>query len=230
VAFNLPQNTGSVTALQQLISDAQSCSLCPRMASSRRVLSLLNGDWHASVMFVAEAPGRLGAEVTGIPLFGDRSGDRFEELLNAIGWSRSQVFITNAVLCNPRGEDGNNDLPRMAEIRNCSTFLHRTITLVNPALVIALGRVALNALRSVHPHNLKLKEAAGKVRPWGERHLAVLYHPGPRTQVHRKWEQQLRDAKAIAAFAERELRITPSVKEEKSLLCQNFDCSVAFVD
>jgi uracil-DNA glycosylase len=184
------------------------------MNASKRVLSARNGDWSASVLFVAEAPGRLGAEVTGVPLFGDRTGDRFEELLRAMKWSRSKIFITNAILCNPRNVDGNNDVPSAEEVKNCSALLDRTIAVVDPSLVIALGRVALNALRAIHPHSLELKQHAGKVNKWGERHLAVLYHPGPRTQVHRKWELQLRDAKAVAAFAAKEFGIKPCCAQE----------------
>ncbi|MGH9433394.1 MAG: uracil-DNA glycosylase family protein, partial [Terriglobia bacterium] len=91
------------------------------MKCSRKVLSDRNGDWSAEILFVAEAPGRLGAEVTGVPLFGDRTGDRFEEILKRMKLRRSDVFITNAVLCNPRDDDGNNDTPKRLEIDNCSS-------------------------------------------------------------------------------------------------------------
>lgn len=158
-------------------------------------------------MFVAEAPGRLGAELTGIPLYGDRTGLRFEELLAAMNWKRTNIFITNAVLCNPRNDAGNNDVPKKEEIKNCSGFLRRTIMEVNPKLIIALGRIALNALHAIHPHDLDLKSSAGKTVPWYARHLAVLYHPGPRTQVHRKWQLQVEDAVAVAHFAEQKLGI-----------------------
>src|SRR5579859_4259796 len=80
-----PANAGHKdSAKLLLLQDAQACSLCERMTCSRRVLSDLNGHWNADIVFVAEAPGRLGAEKTGIPLFGDRTGDRFEELLRAM--------------------------------------------------------------------------------------------------------------------------------------------------
>src|SRR5207245_2096744 len=110
----------------KLLEDAHSCQLCERMQCSRKVLSDLNGSWSAQIMFIAEAPGRLGAEITGIPLFGDRSGDRFQELLKVMKLARSDVFITNAVLCNPRDEKGNNDTPTKSEIRKCSALLKRT--------------------------------------------------------------------------------------------------------
>lgn len=193
------------------------------MKSSRKVLSERNGDWKADVMFVAEAPGRLGAEVTGVPLFGDRTGDRFEELLSAMNWSRSRVFITNAVLCNPRNEQGNNDLPSTREIVQCSCFLSRTLAAVNPRLVIALGRVALGALALIQPHEITLRGSAGQMMPWGERYLGVLYHPGPRTQVHKKWPDQVRDAKEIARLAKDVLGIMPWAPSEETLFSDRGD-------
>ena len=149
------------------------------MSCSRRVLSELNGDWEAAVVFVAEAPGRLGAEKTGIPLFGDRTGDRFDEILQAMGLDRSSVFITNAILCNPRNEKGNNDSPKISEIRNCSKYLRRTIETVNPKFVVALGRVALEALKLIRSHKLTVRENVGQINDWDGRRLVALYHPAP---------------------------------------------------
>ena len=171
------------------------------MSQSRRVLSERNGDWNAKVLFVAEAPGRLGAEVTGIPLCGDRTGDRFEELLRAMQLHRSTVFVTNAVLCNPRDTDGNNDQPSATELANCLGFLERTIALVAPILVVALGRVALESLKKIHPHQCTIQGSCGTVMPWGSRHLGVLYHPSPRTQTQRTWDLQIADATLIGQFA-----------------------------
>ncbi|HLY61005.1 MAG TPA: uracil-DNA glycosylase [Terriglobia bacterium] len=173
------------------------------MECSRKVLSDFNGDWSAVILFVAEAPGRLGAEVTGIPLFGDRTGDRFDEILKRMRLRRDEVFITNAVLCNPRDESGNNDTPSRNEIYNCSSFLKRTIEYVNPTVVIALGRVALEALDKIDEHTLTLKDSVGRLHEWNDRQLGVLYHPGPRTTVHRPWKLQLEDAQKLARSAMR---------------------------
>ena len=189
-------------SIRELVADAQNCHLCPRMSGSRRVLTDLNGPWQARVMFVAEAPGRLGAERTGIPLFGDRTGDRFEELLHAMQWYRCDVFITNAILCNPLDINGNNGSPTGAEISNCSSLLRRTIELVNPLVVVSLGRVSLKALALVYEHNLELRASVGRLVPWYGRWLGVLYHPGPRTAVHRPWRKQLQDAQTIARISE----------------------------
>jgi uracil-DNA glycosylase family 4 len=152
-------------------------------------------------MFIAEAPGRLGAEKTGIPLFGDRTGDRFEELLRAMQWHRCDVFITNAILCNPRDLNGNNGAPSSAEISNCSSFLRRTIDLVDPLVVISMGRVALSALGLICEHDLQLRTSVGELVEWYGRRLGVLYHPGPRTVIHRPWKKQVRDAETLARSA-----------------------------
>jgi uracil-DNA glycosylase family 4 len=189
----------------RLVQEVQACTLCERMVCSRRVLSDLNGSWSAPALFVGEAPGRLGAEKTGIPLFGDRTGDRFELLLSEMGLKRNEIFITNAILCNPRDENGNNGSPTPSEIRNCEQFLKRTIGVVNPRVVVTLGRVALEALKLIEPHDANLKDDVGKIRPWGGRQLIVLYHPGPRTVVHRSWTVQLCDARRAGKLIEQAL-------------------------
>ena len=109
-------------SFRRLEKKAASCRLCPRLADQPAVLSSANGSLNTRIVFVAEAPGRFGAGRTGVPFQGDRSGDNFEILLNHIGLSRSEVFITNAVLCNPL-ENGNNRRPITGEIKNCSSFL-----------------------------------------------------------------------------------------------------------
>lgn len=200
---------------QQLVMEANACGLCPRMANSRRVLSDLNGPWKAEVLFVAEAPGRLGAEVTGIPLFGDRTGDRFEELLGAMGWRRCSVFITNAILCNPRDEAGNNDTPSRREVTNCSGWLRRTIELVDPILVVALGRSALEALKLIADHQCELRASAGRIFCWNNRKLGVLYHPGPRTTVHRSWGKQLEDARQLSIAASSFLSTSQAAPQDR---------------
>jgi uracil-DNA glycosylase family 4 len=180
------------------------------MEISRRVLTEHNGSWQARIMFVAEAPGRLGAERTGVPLSGDQSGARFQQLLDAIKWPRSSIFVTNAVLCNPRDAAGRNDAPTPEELSNCAPFLARTIEVVDPAAVIALGRVALDALDRIWPHGVALCEAAGTLIGWKDRWLGVLYHPGARSAVHRPWPRQLADARRLARAIARLGCLTPA--------------------
>jgi uracil-DNA glycosylase len=73
--------------------------------------------------------------------------------------------------------------------------------------VVALGNVALEALKNVHPHGCTVKQFCGKAVPWSQRHLGVLYHPSPRTQTQRTWEEQIADARSLASFARQQLGI-----------------------
>ncbi|MGN6362027.1 MAG: uracil-DNA glycosylase family protein [Thermomicrobiales bacterium] len=144
------------------------------------MLTAANGRPGALVFFVGEAPGRFGGERTGVPLSGDQSGRNFTALLAAAGLRRQDVFITNAVLCNPRDERGRNRPPARAELAACGEFLARQLAAIDAPLVVPLGAVALAALGALAPHGLRLRDAVGRPRAWQGRLLMPLYHPGPR--------------------------------------------------
>lgn len=167
------------------------------MEGRRRVLSPANGPLQAPVMFVAEAPGRFGAERTGVPLSGDQAGRTFEHLLACAGLTRQEVFVTNAVLCNPLDLQGRNRRPAARELDNCRTHLRAQIELVAPRLVVALGATALHTLDRIEPHGLRLSTDIGCAVPWHGRYLVALYHPGPRALVHRHLAQQEADFRAL---------------------------------
>ena len=183
----------------ELVAAASACRLCPAMCERAAVLSELNGPVNARVMFIGEAPGRKGADCTRIPFSGDQSGKNFERFLASINLARSEIFVTSAALCNPRADSGANRRPKASEIRNCSAFLRRTIELVEPAIIVTLGTVALEALKLLHYHEFTLKNDAGRIRRWDGRLLVPLYHPSPQVLItSRKEAAQLRDYNVVA--------------------------------
>ena len=187
------------TLFQQLEQAAAACVICERMRDRHAVLSSLNGTLTPKVLFIAEAPGRNGADRTRIPFHGDASGETFEKLLASTHLTRAEIFITNTVLCSPRKPSGANDKPTRTEIRNCSDFLSRTIELLNPPIIATLGAVALDALKLLAPHEYRLKESAAQTLPWYGRVLVPLYHPSPQVLITaRPLAQQLEDFKALA--------------------------------
>ena len=186
-------------AFATLVARAQGCVRCARMEGRTRVLGPANGALGARVLFVAEAPGRLGGDRTCVPLHGDRSGATFEYLLEAVGLRRSEIFVTNAVLCNPRDERGRNAPPRPGELRNCADHLAAQLALVDPPWVVALGHTALRALALVTPHGLRLPADVGRPQAWHDRRLVALYHPGPRALIRRPLTAQLDDYRRLAA-------------------------------
>ena len=183
----------------KLVAEAAACTSCERMADRLAVLGPLNGSLQPRVMFIAEAPGRNGADRTRIPFHGDSSGANFEQLLAGVPLSRDEVFITNSVLCSPRKESGANDKPTRREIANCSDFLRRQIELLDPPVLVTLGAVALEAIEAIEPHGLTLRGDAARIVTWYGRHLIPLYHPSPHVIITvRNLEQQHRDYQVIA--------------------------------
>jgi uracil-DNA glycosylase len=181
-----------------LADEAAACVICERMRERKAVLSRLNGALEPRVMFIAEAPGRNGADRTRIPFHGDTSGKNFESLLASINLARDEIFITNTVLCSPRKPSGANDKPSRSEIRNCSAFLRRQIELINPPVIATLGAVALDALKLIEAHDHQLRDAAGKILRWNGRLLAPLYHPSPQVIITvRTLDEQKRDFRSI---------------------------------
>ena len=167
------------------------------MEGRRRVLTTANGDIDAPVMFIAEAPGRGGAERTGIPFSGDFSGRTFERLLNEVGWTRADVFITNAALCNPQGPTGANRPPSQRELANCRGHLRATLAIVNPPVVVTLGAVALAAVGRIESHALKLTESRGTPHAWYGRTLIPLFHPSPKVLAWFPYAQMADDFRRL---------------------------------
>ncbi|MGH9843588.1 MAG: uracil-DNA glycosylase [Blastocatellia bacterium] len=188
----------------ELVNEAAACVVCERMRERQAVLSHLNGSLTPKIMFIAEAPGRKGADRTRIPFHGDTSGQNFEALLAAINLSRDDIFITSSVLCSPRKPSGANDKPTRTEIRNCSGFLRRTIELINPRVVATLGAVALDALKLIEPHAYRLRDHSAQIVAWNGRLLVPLYHPSPQVVITaRSLDQQKRDFKTLLRAIER---------------------------
>jgi uracil-DNA glycosylase family 4 len=182
-----------------LTAETAFCTRCPAMCGREAVLSGLNGPLSAHAMFIGEAPGRKGADQTRVPFSGDQSGKNFDRFLASINLRRQDIFITSAALCNPRTESGANRRPSRMELKNCSEFLRRTFDLLDPAVVITLGSVALEAINAIQPHDLILKESAAKIHRWNGRVLIPIYHPSPQVLAsHRREAEQLRDYQVIA--------------------------------
>ena len=167
------------------------------MADLPAVLSSQNGSIYSDLIFVAEAPGRLGAGRTGVPFRGDRSGDNFELLLDHVGLKRKDIFITNAVLCNPL-KSGNNRRPTTKEIENCSSFLQDLIDLIAPKVISSLGGVGLEAINRIFGTRYKLADVVARPLSVCEFILFPLYHPSPRVvYTRRTLDEQKRDFRKL---------------------------------
>jgi DNA polymerase len=126
------------------------------------------GDPQADVVIVGEAPGASEDKV-GTPFVG-RAGRLLDELLEAAGLRREDVFITNAVKARP---PGNRD-PRPDEVRHHWPWLEAQLEVLEPALVVPLGRHALGRFAD---RGDKISQVHGAVLERRGRRLFPLYHP-----------------------------------------------------
>lgn len=181
-----------------LCREARDCRKCPALASRTPFLNQYNGTLRPKILFVAEAPGRIGTEEKRQPFSDSKSGANFQLFIDSINLKREDIFITNAALCNPQTATGANRRPTKTEVKNCAGFLEKQFDLLDAKIIVTLGSVALEALKSIEYHRYTLRQNAAQILDWNERFLIPLYHPSPQvTASHRRVHEQLEDYKIL---------------------------------
>ena len=156
-----------VTSLEALYAKYHRCTACA-LGFKRKHFVFGSGNEHADVMFVGEAPGAQEDE-QGQPFVG-QAGKLLTRILNAIDFTRDEVYITNILKCRPP----NNRDPMPEEIDACDAILKEQIRLVRPRLICALGRVAAQALLK---QNSSIRALRGRFHDYHGIKLLVTYHP-----------------------------------------------------
>jgi uracil-DNA glycosylase family 4 len=159
-------------ALKELLRQARECTLCSELAATRKTVVFGAGNADADLMFVGEAPGASEDE-QGLPFVG-RAGKLLETLLGEIGLERSEVFITNVLMCRP---PGNRD-PLPLEIENCQQYLMRKVELIQPSVICTLGNFSTKLLRG-DPTGITRLHGQPEVIMLGRRNVRLypIYHP-----------------------------------------------------
>ena len=129
---------------------------------------IYRGNPEARLMIIGEAPG-AEEDRRGEPFVG-RAGKLLDEMLLAIGEKRDSVFIANILKCRPP----NNRDPSPDEAASCRPYLERQIELVQPKIILAVGRVAAQQLLQ---SDVPVGRLRGKVHHLGDMPLVVTYHP-----------------------------------------------------
>jgi DNA polymerase len=128
------------SALAALRQDIGDCTRCKLHTLGRRQVVFGVGNPDADLMFVGEAPG-ADEDLQGEPFVG-RAGQLLTKIIEAIGLSRSDVYIANVIKCRPPG----NRNPEPDEVATCEPFLMQQIDAVRPRVIVALGTFAAHAL------------------------------------------------------------------------------------
>lgn len=176
VSFNdlapLPESRVAVAlraeSLKAVRDEIGECTRCPLAYAGRRTIVFGDGDPAARLMFVGEGPG-ADEDASGVPFVG-KAGQLLNNMINAMGLKREEVYIANIVKCRPPG----NRVPEPIEANTCSQFLLQQMDIVQPQVVVALGATAAMYLLGVKQPLAALR---GKWHSCRGAKLAVTYHP-----------------------------------------------------
>jgi len=169
--------TDATAALRIIREDLGDCTRCRLHQQGRKQIVFGVGNPQAELMFVGEGPG-ADEDAQGEPFVG-RAGQLLNNMIQAMGLRREDVYIANVVKCRPPG----NRTPERDECDTCSPFLLRQISVIKPQAVVALGAVAAKNLLAINAPMSELRgrwydfSPAGGDPSWSGTRLAVTYHP-----------------------------------------------------
>ena len=177
----------NVDTWEALRTECENCTAC-ELCKTRTNCVFGVGNENADILFVGEAPGD-NEDKTGIPFVG-RAGKLLDQYLFAVDIPRENVYIANILKCRP---PKNRD-PLPSEEDACIEFLRRQVRLINPKVIVCLGRIS--AMRLIKP-DFKITKEHGVWFKKGNFYITAVYHPALLLRDPRKKEEMLADMKAI---------------------------------
>lgn len=153
--------------LEEIAVATHDCRAC-RLAGTRTNVVFGVGSASADLMFIGEAPGR-DEDAAGEPFVG-RAGQLLTDIIRAMKLSREDVFIANVIKCRPP----ENRNPEPDELEFCRPFIHRQIDVINPRVIVTLGRFALQSLLE---QQLPISAARGQWHEFRGIRVMPTYHP-----------------------------------------------------
>ena len=170
-----------LSALDEFSSGCTRCSL----SGSRNRVVFGSGSENADLMFIGEGPG-AEEDKQGLPFVG-KAGNLLTSMIYALGYEREEVYICNVVKCRPP----NNRDPLPVEAKSCTPYLQRQIELIQPKVIVALGRISAQLLLDTELPLGRLRRQTYKFRDT-DIDMVVTYHPAyllrKPTEKAKSWE------------------------------------------
>jgi DNA polymerase len=182
---------GSLDELREHIGD---CHRCP-LGETRTLLVFGVGRHDADVMFIGEAPGR-NEDLKGEPFVG-AAGQLLDELLRSAGLTRAEVYIANILKCRPP----NNRDPELDEIDRCTPFLAEQIRLIDPRVIVTLGKFATQYVLDTP---VGITQLRGRRHEAGGRAVLPIFHPAAALYDQTKRQVLADDFQRLRVLLERE--------------------------
>ncbi len=190
-------------SLEQVAEEIKVCARCP-LSQSRTIAVPGEGPANADIMFIGQGPG-FHEDQSGRPFVG-AAGNFLAEMLHEIGLERSDVFITNVVKCRP---PGNRD-PQPEEIAACSAYLERQIELINPKVIVTLGRYSMARWFP----SARISRIHGQARQVGSRLIVAMFHPAAALHQPSLQETVRADFRKLPGFVQQAQQGTPSASQD----------------
>jgi uracil-DNA glycosylase family 4 len=157
--------------LKAAVAPCTKCGLC--RTRTQTVFGV--GDQRAKWLFVGEGPGR-NEDAQGLPFVGP-AGKLLDNMLIAMGMKRGEnTYIANIVKCRPTDANKRDRAPEPDEANACMPYLQRQIELIDPTVIVALGKTAALSLLQLDPAT-PVGKLRGTVHRYADRPLVVTYHP-----------------------------------------------------
>jgi uracil-DNA glycosylase family 4 len=181
-----PSGTGALKlSFPELEAAVLACRLCP-LAAGRTQAVPGEGSRATGLMFVGEGPGR-DEDAQGRPFVG-RAGQLLTKIIEAMHYTREEVYITNIVKCRPP----ENRTPLPAEVESCGPYLLRQVELVSPRAIVTLGKTATDFFV---PGKMSMGERRGRFAEFRGIKVMPTYHPSylVRNEGNRELRRQVWD-------------------------------------
>ena len=189
--------------LKEFYLKIRGCQEC-ELSRSRTKFVFGSGSAYAPVMFVGEAPGK-NEDLQGMPFVGP-AGKLLDELLDSIGFDRSEVFIANVLKCRP---PGNRD-PRIEEINTCKGYLLEQIKIIDPKIICTLGKFSTQLLLNT---DKGINTLRGKVFKVDSRIIMPINHPAAVLYAPSRMEILKQDFQKIKRLIDSDSEM-PAVEED----------------
>jgi len=201
-------------SLEAIGAEVRACQLC-KLGQTRTVGVPGEGNPNAEIMFIGEGPG-FHEDQQGRPFVG-AGGQLLAEMLQLIGLRRDEVFITNVVRCRP---PGNRD-PLPDELAACDPYTQRQIALLQPKLIVTLGRFSMARFIGSGP----MRDLHGRAREWNGITCLAMYHPAailrtPTVEMRRIYEEDFRKIPVLLAEARKKREPVAAAAEAPTPLDQ----------
>lgn len=179
-------------ALNEIAAQIESCKACP-LHKDRIQTVPGEGPIDPDIMFVGEGPGTKEDE-QGRPFVG-RSGKLLTKMIQAMGYQREDVFIGNIVKCHPINEQTGRDRPPYPDEREtCLPYLRKQIEIINPKVIIALGKTSVEGLLG---RQIKITQFRGTWQKYAGIDLMPTYHPSFLLRQAKRKKEVWEDLKAV---------------------------------